>query len=101
MKRFPILFGAAALFMLAACSREQSAVTRGIGIYPGNPDESAAPSLVKGDGTYRNIALGRVTYQSSSYDYNLTSQLITDCREWSGRVRGLDGRRQTRRQAQP
>ena len=47
-------------------------------MYPGNPDESAAPSLVKGDGTYRNIALGRVTYQSSSYDYNLTSQLITD-----------------------
>ena len=78
MKRFPILLGTASLIVLAACSHEQAAVTRGIGVYPGNPDESAAPSLVKGDGTYRNIALGRTTYQSSSYDYNLTSQLITD-----------------------
>ena len=78
MERFPILLGAVSLVLIAACSREQAAVTRGIGVYPGNPDESAAPSLVKGDGTYRNIALGRTTYQSSSYDYNLTSQLITD-----------------------
>ena len=78
MKRFPILFGAASLILTVACSHEQAPVTRGIGVYPGNPDESAAPSLVKGDGTYRNIALGRTTYQSSSYDYNLTSQLITD-----------------------
>ena len=90
MKHFPILLGAAALLMLAACSREQTAVTRGIGIYPGNPDESAAPSLVKGDGTYRNIALGRVTCQSSSYDYNLTSQLITDGIVGNGPVAFVD-----------
>lgn len=79
MKRFPILLGTASLIIvLAACSHEQAAVTRGIGVYPGDPDESAAPSVVKGDDTYRNIAFGRITYQSSSYDYNLTSQLITD-----------------------
>ena len=68
----------AAIVALAACSQERSAATRGIGVYPGNPDESFAPSLVKGDRTYRNIALERVTNQSSIYDYNLTSQLITD-----------------------
>ena len=78
MKRLHILFIAAILILLAACTSERTAITRGIGIYPGNPDESAAPYLVKGDETYRNIALGRVTGQSSSYDYNLTSQLITD-----------------------
>ena len=77
MKRFAILFGAA-LVALAACSHERTAATRGIGVYPGNPDESFAPSLVKGDNTYRNIALERLTYQSSCYDYNLTSQLVTD-----------------------
>ena len=76
MKR--ILLLVAAVAALAACSRERTAATRGIGVYPGNPDESFAPSLVKGDRTYRNIALERITYQSSCYDYNLTSQLITD-----------------------
>ena len=30
------------------------------------------------DQTYRNLALHRPAYQSSSYDYNLTAQLITD-----------------------
>ena len=64
--------------VLVACSQEQGAGTRGIGVYPGNPDESSAPSVVKGGGKYRNIALGRITDQSSCYDYNLTSQLITD-----------------------
>lgn len=76
MKR--ILLGVAALAALAACSQERTAATRGIGVYPGNRDESFAPAIVEGDGTYRNIALQRITYQSSSYDYNLTSQLITD-----------------------
>jgi len=28
--------------------------------------------------TYRNLALHRAAYQSSSYDYNLTAQLVTD-----------------------
>jgi hypothetical protein len=78
MKSLPV-FLCAALLALAACSQERTASTRGIGVYPGNPDESFAPSLVKGDGkTYRNLALERITYQSSCYDYNLTSQLVTD-----------------------
>lgn len=51
--------------------------TRGIGKYPGCPQEDFSPEL-KPDDTYRNIALLRTAYQSSSYDYNLTAQLVTD-----------------------
>jgi hypothetical protein len=51
--------------------------TRGIGVYPGDPREAFAPSL-RVDDTYRNLALRRPAWQSSSYDYNLTSQLVTD-----------------------
>ena len=32
MKRFPILLGTASLIVMAACSHEQAAVTRGIGM---------------------------------------------------------------------
>ena len=52
--------------------------TRGIGLYPGSPAEDPSPELVPDAETYRNIALRRTAYHSSSYDYNLTSQLITD-----------------------
>ncbi|MBP3714328.1 MAG: discoidin domain-containing protein, partial [Phocaeicola sp.] len=51
--------------------------TRGIGMYPGDLKEYMAPKMEK-DFTYRNIALHRAVYQSSSYDFNLTSQLVTD-----------------------
>ncbi|MGE5814655.1 MAG: glycosyl hydrolase 2 galactose-binding domain-containing protein [Acidobacteriota bacterium] len=51
--------------------------TRGVGVYPGNPRESFAPTL-QVDPTYRNVALRRPAYASSSYDYNLTPQLVTD-----------------------
>lgn len=51
--------------------------TLGIGVYPGNPAENFAPSLEKVN-TYRNIALLHRVFHSSSYDYNLTGQLITD-----------------------
>lgn len=51
--------------------------TRGIGIYPGRVQEAYVPTLVQNN-TYRNIALHRKAYHSSSYDYNLTAQLITD-----------------------
>ncbi len=51
--------------------------TRGIGIYPGNSQENFSPTLVP-DNTYRNVALHRKAYHSSSYDYNLTAQLVTD-----------------------
>lgn len=52
--------------------------TRGIGSYPGAPDEDFSPSLRPDKSTYRNIALLRAAYNSSSYDYNLTAQLVTD-----------------------
>ena len=53
--------------------------TRGLGIYPGAPDEDFSPRLVPDtSGAYRNLALLRLAYHSSSYDYNLTAQLVTD-----------------------
>ena len=52
--------------------------TRGIGSYPGDPGEDFSPSLRPDYSTYRNIALLRSAYNSSSYDYNLTVQLVTD-----------------------
>lgn len=52
--------------------------TRGVGVYPGDPKEYFGPTLVADQTTYRNLALRRPAYQSSSYDYNLTAQLVTD-----------------------
>jgi hypothetical protein len=52
--------------------------TRGIGIYPGAPSEYFGPELIPGNISYRNLALQRPAYHSSSYDYNLTAQLVTD-----------------------
>ena len=54
-------------------------MNRPIGQYPGNPREYYGPSLVQDNGYgYRNVALYRTVYQSSSWDFNLTSQLLTD-----------------------
>ncbi|MDP4176501.1 MAG: hypothetical protein Q8933_21155, partial [Bacteroidota bacterium] len=50
----------------------------GVGVYPGNPKENFAPSMLADKITYRNIALLKPVYSSSSYDFNLTAQLITD-----------------------
>jgi len=52
--------------------------TRGVGVYPGNPAEDYAPGMVPDQTNYRNLALLRPAYHSSSYDYNLTAQLLTD-----------------------
>jgi hypothetical protein len=52
--------------------------TRGVGVYPGNPAEDNPPVMVPDQTTYRNLALHRPAYSSSSYDYNLTAQLVTD-----------------------
>jgi len=49
----------------------------GIGVYPGNPAENFAPALVTNK-AHGNIALLHSVWHSSSYDYNLTGQLITD-----------------------
>lgn len=51
--------------------------TRGIGLYPGNQQQNHSPLLVQDD-AYRNVALHCKAYHSSSYDYNLTAQLVTD-----------------------
>lgn len=55
-----------------------SGYTRGIGVYPGAPGEDFSPTLTLDTSTYRNLALLRPAYHSSSYDYNLTAQLVTD-----------------------
>ena len=52
--------------------------TRGIGVYLGDPKEFFGPSMKIDAIHYRNLALNRAVYQSSSYDYNLTGQLVTD-----------------------
>ena len=53
--------------------------TAGIGIYPGDPNENFDPILLPDtSGTYKHLALLRPAYHSSSYDYNLTAQLVTD-----------------------
>ncbi len=53
-------------------------MTRGLGVYPGDPREDSAPALRIDATTYRNLARLRPAYHSSSYDYNLTAQLVTD-----------------------
>ncbi|GHU76938.1 hypothetical protein FACS189414_3560 [Bacteroidia bacterium] len=60
-----------------ADSGKSNYYTRGIGVYPGSPAEEFTPDLVV-DNVYRNIAKQRTAYNSSSYDYNLTAQLVTD-----------------------
>jgi hypothetical protein len=69
---FPFLF----VGILAAAYAQD--FSRGVGEYPGDPKAYAGPSLVPDTTTYRNLALHRPAYHSSSYDYNLTAQLITD-----------------------
>ena len=72
MKR-ALLFGLTAVSVL--CAQD---VTRGIGVYPGDSKEFFGPSLAADAATYRNLAFHRPAYHSSSYDYNLTAQLVTD-----------------------
>jgi len=61
-----------------ASANAASEFTRGLGVYPGDPREDFSPELVIDRLTYRNLALLRPAYHSSSYDYNLTAQLVTD-----------------------
>src|SRR5512143_2030516 len=65
----------AALVGAAPASENQ---TRGLGVYPGDPGQDFAPTLVRDEASYRNLALRRPAFHSSSYDYNLTAQLVTD-----------------------
>jgi hypothetical protein len=80
---FVLMGSAIGLVSTGGCTKKVEAAgrseyyTRGIGIYPGAPAEDPSPELVTDD-TYRNIAKRRIAYHSSSYDYNLTAQLVTD-----------------------
>ena len=76
MKRLFCLAGLATLISFG-CSHNDEKYNLGIGVYPGNPDENTSPVMVQED-SYRNIALNRAAYASSSFDYNLTAQLVTD-----------------------
>ena len=81
MKTTKILGLLALTSLLTACcgsSQQSEKYSRGLGIYPGNLKESFAPTLEVDRSTYRNVALLKAVYQSSSYDYNLTGQLVTD-----------------------
>src|ERR1035437_2678267 len=66
------------LILSSGCNHNAEDYTRGVGIYPGNPSEDFSPTLVADNENYRNIAKLRAAYHSSSYDYNLTAQLVTD-----------------------
>jgi beta-galactosidase/beta-glucuronidase len=79
--RKPVQFFSAAfcfLVLLSSCKQKTDYYSRGVGIYPGNPKEDYSPNLVTDNRDYRNIARLRPAYHSSSYDYNLTAQLVTD-----------------------
>src|SRR5579871_5781090 len=69
--------GLAIASMLATPGFAQT-YTRGIGVYPGDPTEYAGPSMRVDASSYRNLALHRPAWHSSSYDFNVTAQLITD-----------------------
>ena len=67
------------LMAVMALGTTAQVMNRPIGQYPGNPNEYYGPELVQDNGYgYRNLALFRTVYQSSSWDFNLTSQLLTD-----------------------
>ena len=76
MKLYQLIFILVAVVALGATAQ---VMNRPIGQYPGNPNEYYGPTLVQDNGYgYRNLALFRTVYQSSSWDFNLTSQLLTD-----------------------
>lgn len=75
MKYGLLLFSS--LMILASCS-SNAEYTRGIGVYPGDPDDYTGPQAVAGGDEYRNLALNRTARHSSSIDYNLTAQLAVD-----------------------
>lgn len=70
------------LFCTAGClvpGATSGELNRPAGQYPGNPAEDFAPIIRRSSGNeYRNLAHLRPAYHSSSYDYNLTAQLVTD-----------------------
>jgi len=82
MKHKKLVFQIAGFIFLSAiftgCQQKSDNYTRGIGIYPGNPTEDFSPKLIAENQSYRNLSKLRPAWHSSSYDYNLTAQLVTD-----------------------
>jgi len=66
------------IILIQGCKPKDDIYTRGVGIYPGKTSEDFSPILVVDKENYRNLARLRPAYHSSSYDYNLTAQLVTD-----------------------
>ena len=75
--RFILLF--TALFA-CACPAQAQQMNRPIGQYPGNPSEYYGPVIMNGQGRckFEYLSKFHTVYQSSSWDFNLTSQLLTD-----------------------
>ncbi len=67
-----------ALMLMTGLALQAQEYTRGVGVYPGSPKEEFVPRMRIDATSYRNLALHRPAYHSSSYDYNLTAQLVTD-----------------------
>jgi hypothetical protein len=67
-----------AVALMMAFGMQAQDYTRGVGVYPGSPNEEFVPRMHIDSSSYRNLALHRPAYHSSSYDYNLTAQLVTD-----------------------
>ena len=66
-----------ALLLTVSTSAIAQVMNRPIGQYPGNPSEYYGPRIVQGlEDT--DCALHHTVYQSSAWDFNLTSQLLTD-----------------------
>ncbi|MDR0543481.1 MAG: discoidin domain-containing protein [Dysgonamonadaceae bacterium] len=72
------LLAIAGLIALSGCKKDSKADYPRIGSYPGDASQSFAPELIIDNSTYRNVAELKSAYHSSSYDYNLTAQLVTD-----------------------
>lgn len=82
MMKGKILFTSSLFFFIllifTGCGSKTSNYNSEPGKYPGNPAESFAPTLAPDNENYRNLAKLRPAWNSSSYDYNLTAQLLTD-----------------------
>jgi Exo-beta-D-glucosaminidase Ig-fold domain/Glycosyl hydrolases family 2/F5/8 type C domain/Glycosyl hydrolases family 2, sugar binding domain len=76
--RAGIALGGSLLGIAMASLLNAQDYTRGVGAYPGDLKEYNGATMLPDTATYRNLALHRPAYASSSYDYNLAAQLVTD-----------------------
>jgi signal peptidase I len=65
--RFAVIFFIITIMVfLSGCTQKTQEFTRGIGVYPGDVNEDFSPELVIENKTYRNLALHRPAFHSSS-----------------------------------